>query len=251
MPSPTSTTTPLLRHLLRQAPALSLRARPTTRTTPIIHLRHSSTGGNPPAQKVLAKPERFTPPSHGSRLPRKQIPRHYGGDLSADEKAAQQVRDYPFMPPPPGSKADRILNNRWIHVAITVGTLTSLAIYTFTLNFQRTSPFADLLPSSSDFLSHPIDATRTLFHVIRLHEAHKAERIAEKREQEVLDVGKRRLYRRAHGLPEEMGLFNQPMAKIKGVDPEVEEEDGAKGQGKGEAGEKGGEEGRRKWFGIF
>ncbi|KAL2265444.1 hypothetical protein VTJ83DRAFT_6544 [Remersonia thermophila] len=211
MASPAAT--PPARHLLRQATGL-LRRRPSPAPRFLLLLLRRSSSATKPPPKVLAKPERFTPPSHGSRLPRK-TPRHYGGDLSAEEKAAQEVREYPGMPPAPGSQAHRILHSRWIHVVITVGTLTSLAIYTFVLNFQRTSPFADLLPAASDFVSHPILSARALADVIRMHETHKAERIAEKRAREVEDVAKRRLYRRAHGLPDEVGLFNQSLAKTK------------------------------------
>jgi hypothetical protein len=69
---------------------------------------------------VLAKPERFTPPSHGARLPKKGGPRHYGGDLSTEEVAAQVAREYPGMPPPPNTRAHWFLTSRWIHVVITV-----------------------------------------------------------------------------------------------------------------------------------
>ncbi|KAK4038700.1 hypothetical protein C8A01DRAFT_47722 [Parachaetomium inaequale] len=183
-----------------------------------IFLRLASTSKpNPPSggPRVLAKPERFNPPSHGARLPKKGIPRHYGGDLSAAEVTAQTVREYPGMPPPKHTRAHWFLHNRWIHVVITVGTLTTLAIFTFTLSFKHTSPFADMLPPASDFLYHPISSTRMLIEVLRLHEAHKTARINDKRRRNVEDVAKRAAYRKAHGLPDEMGLFNQPMAKIR------------------------------------
>jgi hypothetical protein len=86
-----------------------------------IFLRLASSS-KPPASgpRVLAKPERFTPPSHGARLPKKGGPRHYGGDLSTEEVAAQVVREYPGMPPPPNSRVHWFLSSRWIHVVITV-----------------------------------------------------------------------------------------------------------------------------------
>ncbi|KAK4122681.1 hypothetical protein N657DRAFT_664564 [Parathielavia appendiculata] len=177
----------------------------------------SGSGVKPPASgpRVLAKPERFNPPSHGSRLPKKIPPRQYGGDLTADEATAQAARDYPGLPPPPQTRAHWFLHSRWIHVVITVGTLSTLAIYTFAINFQATSPFADLLPPASDYLYHPIGSARMLIEVLRLHEAHKTARISEKRKRNVEDVAKRAAYRKAHGLPDEMGLFNQPMAKVR------------------------------------
>jgi hypothetical protein len=68
-----------------------------------------------------------------------------------------------------------------------------------------------------------------LIEVLRLHEAHKTARINEKRKRNVEDVAKRAAYRKAHGLPDEMGLFNQPMAKIR-TDEEMEAEKVAEGQ---------------------
>ncbi|KAL2015977.1 hypothetical protein VTK56DRAFT_4490 [Thermocarpiscus australiensis] len=185
-----------------------------------------SAASNPTGQPVLAKPERFTPPSHGSRLPKKAPPRHYGGDLSAEEVQTQKQKDYPGMMAPEGTWAYWFWHSRWIHVVLTVGTLSGLAIWTFALNFKHTSPFADMLPSWGDYLRHPLGSARMLVEVLRLHEAHKTARIAEKRKRYVDDVAKRAAYRRAHGLPEEMGLFQQPMAKIKS---------GEEGEGQGEA----------------
>jgi hypothetical protein len=77
-----------------------------------------------------------------------------------------------------------------------------------------------MLPPASDYLYHPIRSTAVLIEVLRLHEAHKSARISEKRKRNVDDVAKRAAYRKAHGLPEEMGLFNQPMAKIRDEDGE-------------------------------
>jgi hypothetical protein len=103
------------------------------------------------------------------------------------------------------------------------GTLTVLTIWTLVLDFQKNSPFADMLPSTSDFFARPLTSLYMVIEVLRLHEAHKSAQIAEKRKRYVEDVAKRRAYRKAHGLPEEVGLFNQPMARIK-TDEEIEEE---------------------------
>lgn len=80
----------------------------------------SSKPNNPSGARVLAKPERFNPPSHGSRLPKKTPPRHYGGELSTDEVQAQMQREYPGMMAPPGTRAHWFIHSRWIHVVITV-----------------------------------------------------------------------------------------------------------------------------------
>ena len=138
-----------------------------------------------------------------------------------------------------------------------------------------------MLPSSSDFLHHPLDSARMVVEVVRLHEAHKTARINEKRRRNVDDVAKRAAYRKAHGLPDEMGLFNQPMARIRSDAADADAEvaagavDGgggaegvvaAAGGGSGEIKEGTGPEARRltegerqvvmekakkKWLGIF
>ncbi|KAK3989809.1 hypothetical protein QBC44DRAFT_266098, partial [Cladorrhinum sp. PSN332] len=184
-----------------------------------VIVRFNSTKSSGP--RVLEKPARFNPPSHGSRLPRKGgIPRHYGGELSDQELKYQEEREYPMMPPPKNTWAHWFLNTRWIHLAITLGSLTGLAIWTFAVNFKDTSPFADMLPPAEDYLWHPISSVRMLIEVMRLHEAHKSARIQEKRKRGVDDVAKRAAYRKAHGLPEEMGLFNQKRATIRSDDEE-------------------------------
>lgn len=74
-------------------------------------------------QIVLEKPVRFNPPSHGARLPSgKHRPQqlHYGGDLSAEQIAAQKRKDYPGLPPPKDSWASWFVNSRAVHVCITM-----------------------------------------------------------------------------------------------------------------------------------
>ena len=83
-----------------------------------------------------------------------------------------------------------------------------------------------MLPPASEYLTHPIASVRMLVEVLRLHEAHKTARISEKRKRNVEDVAKRAAYRKAHGLPDEMGLFGQKMAVIK-LDGDDEEGKGA------------------------
>ncbi|KAK4132874.1 hypothetical protein BT67DRAFT_463243 [Trichocladium antarcticum] len=180
-----------------------------------LRFASSSSSSSKPGPRILEKPERFNPPSHGARLPKKTTPRHYGGDLSADEIKVQAQTDYPMMMAPKGSRAYWFWHSRWIHVVITVGTLSGLAIWTFALSFRETSPFAHMLPAASDFLWHPLSSMAMLIEVMRLHEADKSARIHEKRQRYVDDVAKRAAYRKAHGLPDAVGFFNQPMAKPK------------------------------------
>lgn len=80
-----------------------------------------------PSVMVLEKPEKFVPPSHGTRLPNKarqqqhqQQQQHYGGSLSGEELAAQRTREYPGMPPPRGTWAHWFWTSRALHLTITM-----------------------------------------------------------------------------------------------------------------------------------
>jgi hypothetical protein len=97
-----------------------------------------------------------------------------------------------------------------------------------------------MLPPAGEYLSHPLASVGTLIEVMRLHEAHKTAAINEKRRRNVEDVAKRAAYRKAHGLPDAMGLFNQPMARIRSDEEMAALEAGDNGSG---GGAKGGEEG--------
>lgn len=73
----------------------------------------------PPKQRVLEKPAKFNPPSHGARL-RKDPPRYPGPALSEEEALGQKTKAYPNMMPPPGTFFHWFLNNRSIHIYITL-----------------------------------------------------------------------------------------------------------------------------------
>ncbi|RYC58678.1 hypothetical protein CHU98_g7537 [Xylaria longipes] len=162
---------------------------------------------------VLEKPERFNPPSHGSRLPR-STPRHYGGSLTAEEVQAQNQKAYPGLPPPPNTWSHWFINSRGVHMFITLGTLTALAFYTFCVNFRAKSPFADMIPPISEFPRHPFQYIGVCVDVLRMHEEHESALTAEKRRRKVEDVTKRNEYRKAHGLePATSGLFGGKVAE--------------------------------------
>ncbi|KAK3683776.1 hypothetical protein B0T22DRAFT_443783 [Podospora appendiculata] len=183
-------------------------AKAVTRSTSFA--RFASKSASPPGgPRILEKPERFNPPSHGARLPKKVAPRHYGGDLSAAEVQAQKRKDYPGLQPPPGTFGHWFMTRRWIHAVVTMGTLGALAFYTARENFRRNSPFADMVPSAGDFVRHPIESTRAFADVIRLNEMHNAAIVQAKRQKRIDDVAKRTEYRKAHGLPLEQGFFGK------------------------------------------
>ncbi len=107
--------TPCARAVLTSRAALRLpAARPLSTTRSLARKPH------PAAQKppILEKPAKFNPPSHGSRLARKQAPKHYGGSLPKEELEAQATREYPTMMAPEGTWAHWFWTNRIIHVYI-------------------------------------------------------------------------------------------------------------------------------------
>ncbi|TLD25181.1 hypothetical protein PspLS_06028 [Pyricularia sp. CBS 133598] len=178
----------------------------------------------PPRHTVLEKPEKFNPPSHGARLPKKGYAppsRTYGGDLSAEQIKVQNTKDYPGMPPPRGSLAHRIIHNRRLHAFISIGVLTMLAMYTYVLNFKMNSPYVDMIPPWSDFFWHPFSSIYTVFDAVRLTTLHNSAIVAAKREKAIDDVLKRRRYRKAHGIDESEGVAG--WFKADPVDPEEHE----------------------------
>ncbi|PWY72097.1 hypothetical protein BO83DRAFT_379087 [Aspergillus eucalypticola CBS 122712] len=198
--------------LPRGAPSpLSLRAlsrRTTYRITSSTTQRCASDDSKP---RVLSKPDKFRPPSHPARRVVQTRngkvvssgPINYPGPkLSEKEKEEQKHRQYPNMFPPEGTVMHKFLTNRWIHIWIAMGVLTSLATFTFTTNFKHSSPFAHLLPPWSALLSHPIDTVRQAISVFRMHVQHNSIETREKRRRRVDDAEKRRQYRVAHGLEE-------------------------------------------------
>lgn len=130
IPHTMATTTSIPRFLLPQSSALwrglVRTANPPRTGTSAgrVTLRFASSTSSKtgkPAQRVLEKPERFNPPSHGARLPRRnELPRHYGGDLTKEEVLAQIKKEYPGLMAPGGTLAYRIIYSKWIHLTITM-----------------------------------------------------------------------------------------------------------------------------------
>ncbi|KAL8397421.1 hypothetical protein RB594_004229 [Gaeumannomyces avenae] len=209
-------------------------------------------GGAAKKPLVLEKPARFNPPSHGTRLPNKQrTPRHYGGPLSAEALKAQGVKEYPGMMAPQGTWAHWFLNSKSIHLFITLGTLSGLAMYTFVQNFKMTSPYADMIPPWSDFFWHPFSSLYTLKEVMRLTTEHKSAIVAEKRDKRLDDVVKRRRFRKAHGIEEnaEGSIVGWIRGDSRVIDPEEEREKAAAAAAGGAPPAE--EEKRKKFLGIF
>lgn len=217
--------------------------------------------------RFLAQPDKFRPPSHPSR--RVLQPRggklygppynsYPGPPLSAKEKEEMRTKRYPHMFPPEGTLMYKFLTSRWIHVWIALGVLTSLATFTFTTNFKRTSPFAHLLPPWSALLSHPIDTISQAVSVYKMHVQHESMLARERRQRRIEDAEKRRRYRIAHGLeePGENAADGQSPAQAQAQSAGADAAEG-EGAGSGAAGrdEYIDWEGRRrpvkKWLGIW
>ncbi|OOF99431.1 hypothetical protein ASPCADRAFT_126348 [Aspergillus carbonarius ITEM 5010] len=198
--------------LPRGAPSpLALRALTRQTTYHITTQRCASSKSDNSHPRVLAKPDKFRPPSHPARRVvqtrngkvMNSGPINYPGPkLSEKEKEDQKNRQYPHMFPSEGTVMHKFLTHRWIHIWIAMGVLTSLATFTFTTNFKRSSPFAHLLPPWSGLLAHPIDTIRQAVSVFRMHVEHNSMETREKRRRRVDDAEKRRQYRIAHGLEE-------------------------------------------------
>ncbi|KAI0013274.1 hypothetical protein F4779DRAFT_613805 [Xylariaceae sp. FL0662B] len=207
----------------------------------------TSDAAEPSKPIVLEKPEKFNPPSHGARLP-KSGPKHYGGPLTSEEVQTQRTKSYPGLPPPPNTWAHWFIHSRSVHVFITLGTLTAIAVYSFTSRFKQTSPFADIIPPISEFPRHPLQYIGVCIDVLRMHEEHISAETAEKRKRKVDDVAKRNEYRKAHGIEppqsfwssksEEKAAEPAPVVESSEPQPVPAEEFGPDGK-------------RKKFLGIF
>lgn len=87
-----------------------------------VRIRYASSTNSSQPQKpiVLEKPAKFNPPSHGSRLKRNTMPKHYGPELTASEISAQNNRQYPGMMSPQGTWSHWFWHSRLLHTFITM-----------------------------------------------------------------------------------------------------------------------------------
>ena len=85
------------------------------RTLPICRNASAST----PKPRVLEKPTRFNPPSHGRRL-KQQSPRQYGPKLTGEQKTEQRTKQYPNMMPAEGTFMHWFLTSKGIHTFISL-----------------------------------------------------------------------------------------------------------------------------------
>lgn len=90
--------------------------------------RHASTSKAKPSSTVLAKPDRFNPPSHPSKLVKSAPIRQYGPAVTEDQKQVHRSKQYPHSAPPKGSFMDRFIHNRVLHTMIALVRLPNLLV---------------------------------------------------------------------------------------------------------------------------
>ncbi|OAA33710.1 hypothetical protein AAL_01175 [Moelleriella libera RCEF 2490] len=181
-----------------------------------IRYASSSSSSSPPEKPiVLEKPAKFNPPSHGSRLKRNTIPKHYGPNLTPAEAAAQSKRDYPGMMAPEGTWSHWFWHSRLLHTFITMPTYFFAAWK----------------------------------NVVSLHEQDKAAKAGEHRTRHLDDIAKRRYYMKVHGIE-----AKDPVAMVfgKGEEKSVEElEAAAMGKDLPRQADSEANLTKKKWLGIW
>ncbi|KAL9124428.1 MAG: hypothetical protein Q9217_006237 [Psora testacea] len=174
----------------------------TTQKTPAAW-RFASTSTSKP--RVLEKPTRFNPPSHGKRI-KEHMPQHYGPELTQQQKAEQETKQYPRMMPPPGTIMHWFLNHDSLHIWITLGTLFSLASFVAWENWCRSTTFRDRLPSKEHVLYHPIDSFLQFWDAWKKNVRETSNSVGEKRKRGIDDAQKRGSYRRVHSGDPNQGI---------------------------------------------
>ncbi|KAF2472251.1 uncharacterized protein BDR25DRAFT_19691 [Lindgomyces ingoldianus] len=204
---------PIPRFLLPRGATL-LRPYPRYPLLPLTqHLRNASSTSNPKPKNLsevlrqkkpatLAQPDKYRPPSHGKRAPRstdwgETASKVYGPKPTAEDRERMRTKKYPNMMAPEGTFMHWFLHNRIIHIWITMGTLVTLAIAAWYMDFVSKTPYGDLIPSKKDFLRHPWETSNRFIDVYKMHVAHTSQLAYEKRMKKTEDAEKRKQYRMA------------------------------------------------------
>lgn len=120
--------------------------------------------------RVLEKPTKFNPPSHGKRL-KQQVPRTYGPQLTGEQKTEQQTKKYPNMMPAEGTFMYWFLTSRGIHTFISLvrgylkqsSLLPRLSLLPLSLSLHNTKHYTILNhpPRASSSSSPPSPPSKT------------------------------------------------------------------------------------------
>lgn len=103
----------------RLALTLALQGPRTAAYSPASRISSRFASSNSSKPIVLERPLKFNPPSHGSRLKKNTMPKHYGGVTTAEERAAQRMKSYPGLMAPEGTWSHWFWHSKTLHVFIT------------------------------------------------------------------------------------------------------------------------------------
>ncbi|KAF9740837.1 hypothetical protein PMIN06_004750 [Paraphaeosphaeria minitans] len=148
------------------------------------------------AAPSIPQPDKYRPPSHGKRTPRSETSyRSYGPALTEEDKKRMATKKYPNMMSPEGTFSHWFLNNRVIHLWITLGILISLAIAAWYMDFMSKTIYGELVPTRKEFFRHPFETTNRFIEVYKMHVAHQTQNVQEKRLKKEEEIEKRKQYR--------------------------------------------------------
>ncbi|KAF2706648.1 hypothetical protein K504DRAFT_459054 [Pleomassaria siparia CBS 279.74] len=172
---------------------------------PATNLRHASSKPRTLSEQfkkrappVIPQPDKYRPPSHGARTSRSETPmRSYGPKLTAAQREEMRTKKYPNMMSPEGTFSHWFLNNRSIHLYITLGILASLTAAAFYMDFVSKTIYGDLLPTQKDYMRHPISSVRRFLQVYTMHMEKVTQDAHEIRMKRAEETDKRRAFRQA------------------------------------------------------
>ncbi|KAF1938342.1 hypothetical protein EJ02DRAFT_383934 [Clathrospora elynae] len=148
------------------------------------------------ATPVIPQPDKYRPPSHSKRTPNRNLEnRIYGAPISEEDKKRMATKKYPNMMSPEGTFSHWFLNNRAIHLWITMGILVTLSIAAWYMDFLSRTVYAALLPNRKDFLHHPLQSARRFVEVYKMHMEQTSQMYQQQRLKKAEEVEKRKIYR--------------------------------------------------------
>ncbi|KAK7513635.1 hypothetical protein IWZ03DRAFT_237374 [Phyllosticta citriasiana] len=204
MAAPTVISRALLRlNATRQFPSSPLFRTSSALNTAAIRYASSKspTGNEKGGPRVLEKPDKFRPPSHGAKIPTRKRPTYqYGPQLTEAELQAQKTKKYPNMEPPKGTWSYYLVKSVRFHSFIAMFVLFACMYWMWLKEFLVTTKRRDELPEKGELLTHPIQTIRQFWRVYKLHLADGTEDGLEKRRKKTEDIDKRIEFRDHFGL---------------------------------------------------
>lgn len=115
--------------------------------------------------------------------------------MTPEQKEEMRTKKYPNMMSPKGSFSNWFLNDKFIHIYITMGILFSLAIAAWYMDFMSKTVYTELVPTRKDFYMHPIQSAGRFIEVYQMHIAQTTAEAQERRLKKMEDVDKRKEFR--------------------------------------------------------